>query len=90
MKNIIANIDPTTFTGSAVIIGFLLIDDLTVEEQASVGNWFELIGMVLLTYSSQITTNQSVQKNETDNNSDCNMDTLKKTVDKIKETLDKM
>lgn len=92
MKNMIANINPATFTGSAIIIGFLLIDDLSVEEQSSIGNWLELVGMVLITYSSQITTNQSVQKNDTDNNSDSNynIDTLKKTVDKIKECLDKM
>lgn len=90
MNNILSNINPSTFTGSAIFVGLLLINELTNDEQVSVGNWFELVGMVLQTYSSQVSTNQSVQAKDTDANSTRNIDTLKMTIDKIKECLDKM
>lgn len=53
MKNIPPNIDALSFTGSAVIIGFLLIDDLTINEQNAIGDWLMLVGQVLQTNASQ-------------------------------------
>ncbi len=90
MNNIISNINPSTFTGSAILIGFLLVNELSTEEQVSVGNWLELVGMVLQTYSSQASTNQSVKNSTKKNISNCDMDTLKKAINTIKEKLEKM
>ena len=45
--------DPKTFALSAVIIGCVLIDDLTANEQNSVGNWLILVGQVLAASSAQ-------------------------------------
>ncbi len=47
------NFDPTIFSWSAVIIGTILIGDLSVNEQGSLGNWFMLLGQYIVTSSSQ-------------------------------------
>ncbi len=47
------SIDPKIYTLSAIIVGYLLIDDLTAIEQISVGRWFILVGQVLGTNGSQ-------------------------------------
>ena len=48
--------EPYSFTISAVIIGLLLTSELSSEEQDSFGNWLQLVGLVLQTYGSQVTT----------------------------------
>ena len=93
MKNIIANINAPTFTLSAVVIGFLLTDDLSPSEQNSVGNWFMMVGQVLCTNASQ----QQVLNNNTNNNAsphiindiNQNMNTIKRTIDQIGKELNK-
>ncbi len=93
MKDILTDINAPTFTLSAVVIGFLLIDDLSPSEQNSVGNWFMMVGQVLCTNASQ----QQVLNNNTNNNNsphivnDINpsMNTLKKTVNQVREELNK-
>lgn len=93
MKDILTDINAPTFTLSAIVIGFLLIDDLSPSEQNSVGNWFMMVGQVLCTNASQ----QQVLNNSTNNNNsphivnDINpsMNTLKKTVNQVREELNK-
>ncbi len=46
---LIPDVSPETFTFSAVIIGYLLIDDTTYNEQNALGNWLMLIAQVLCT-----------------------------------------
>ena len=43
------NIPPKLFTLSAVALGYLLIDDLTANEQNALGNWLMLTAQVLCT-----------------------------------------
>ena len=43
------NIEPNIFSLSAVIVGYLLIDDLTANEQNALGNWLMLVAQVLCT-----------------------------------------
>lgn len=43
------NIPAKTFSLSAVIVGYLLIDDLTANEQNALGNWLMLVAQVLST-----------------------------------------
>ena len=45
----IPNIPPKLFSGSAVVVGYLLIDDLTANEQNALGNWLMLTAQVLCT-----------------------------------------
>ena len=43
------NIPPKLFSGSAVLVGYLLMDDATAEEQNALGNWLMLVAQVLST-----------------------------------------
>lgn len=45
MNKLISDINPYTFTGSAILIGFLLVNELPASEQSSVGNWLQLVGL---------------------------------------------
>lgn len=45
----LSNIPPKLFSLSAVAIGYLLIDDMTANEQNALGNWLMLIAQVLST-----------------------------------------
>lgn len=46
---LIPDVHPKAFSFSAVIIGYLLIDDTTANEQNALGNWLMLIAQVLCT-----------------------------------------
>lgn len=43
------NVPPKIFSLSAVAVGYLLIDDLTANEQNALGNWLMLTAQVLCT-----------------------------------------
>jgi hypothetical protein len=47
--SIIPNVSPKVFSFSAIIVGYLLIDDLTANEQNALGNWLMLTAQVLCT-----------------------------------------
>lgn len=47
--SIIPNVSPKAFSFSAVAVGYLLIDDLTANEQNALGNWLMLTAQVLCT-----------------------------------------
>lgn len=76
MKNILSEINAPTFTLSAIVIGFLLIDDLNPSEQNSIGNWFMMVGQVLCTNASQQqvlnNNNQNNQSNNANNSQNSN------------------
>ena len=76
MKNIYFNYEPYSFTTSAFLIGILLTKTLTVDEQDSIGNWLQLVGLTMQTYSSQKSTLDSANTNK--NNDDSNIESLKK------------
>ena len=44
-----SNISPKAYTLSAAVVGFLLIDDTTANEQNALGNWLMLVDQVLCT-----------------------------------------
>ena len=43
------NVSPKLFSLSAVIVGYILIDDMTANEQNAIGNWLMLVAQVLST-----------------------------------------
>ena len=47
--NLIPNINPKLFSLIAVVVGYLLIDDLTANEQNALGNWLMLVAQVIST-----------------------------------------
>ena len=90
MRNLLPNMHPLTFTTSAVIVGYLLIDDLSVEEQAALGSWFEVVGDILASSSSWLAVLQSrnvIPSNDEKNNDD-EIEMLKKSIEKIQKVLD--
>ena len=51
--NLISTLSPIEFTTLGVIVGYVLTISLDVQTQNSLGNWFELVGQILLTASAQ-------------------------------------
>lgn len=51
--SIIPNIDAKTYSLSAIIVGYLLIDNSTPAEQNALGGWFMLVGQLLSTNAAQ-------------------------------------
>lgn len=89
MKNIYFNYEPYSFTTSAFFIGILLTKTLTIDEQDSIGNWLQLIGLTMQTYSFQKTTLDN-NTNENKTNNDSNIESLKKTIKIIEEKLEEL
>lgn len=46
------NLPPKTMTLTAVLLGYLMIDELDAPEQNELGNFFMLIGQILATNAS--------------------------------------
>ena len=58
------NINPKLFSFSAVVAGYILIDDLTANEQNALGNWLMLAAQVISTnaFYKQVLTERGVFK----------------------------
>lgn len=59
------NVDPKLFSFSAVIVGYLLIDDMTANEQNALGNWLMLTAQVI---STNAFYRQVLEERENNNN----------------------
>ena len=97
------NLDPHIFSLLAVMVGYAAIGHLNVNEQNSIGNWFELVGQYMLTHAAQqqviegrlensnININSKKHKNGgsyyTDNENGKSNQNQRKEVDLILETL---
>lgn len=99
MNRFLDTVDPYSFTGSAFLIGLFLANELTSDEQDSVGNWLQLVGLTIQTYASQVTTvNQSQAstpcKDQTEKTSgkdnSVNLSTIQKALQKMQEELAKL
>ena len=88
MEKIVFNVGPYSFTTSAFLIGLLLVQELSIEEQDSIGNWLQLVGLTMQTYASQKVTLDV--NNDTTKEDDTNIDALKKTIKNIEEKLDEL
>ena len=94
--NLVPNVPAKVFSGSAVVVGYLLIEDLTANEQNALGNWLMLAAQVLCTNafyqqvqqerkaagtkSTSSQSNNYSSKNTTDNQKE-EVDMLKKLVE---------
>lgn len=95
--NLIPNVPAKVFSFSAVIVGYLLIDDLTANEQNALGNWLMLVAQVLSTnaYYKQVQAerglDQSNKKTPTAEETivmmQKMMQALQKEIDDIKKSL---
>ncbi len=53
LSNIISNLSPLEFIISATLIGYFISLSIPITELNSLGNWFEQVGQIMLTYSAQ-------------------------------------
>ena len=91
MEKIVFNIEPNSFATSAFLIGLMLSQKLSLEEQDSIGNWLQLVGLTMQTYASQqITIDASKIDNKDKSNDSSDIEKLKKTIKDIEEELDKI
>ena len=82
------NIPPKLFSLSAVVVGYILIDDMTANEQNAVGNWIMLIAQTLCTNGSY-TFNKEWKGHINNSNTPVTKDTLEKVGDIINNTIKK-
>ena len=76
------NVDPKLFSFSAVIVGYLLIDDMTANEQNALGNWLMLTAQVI---STNAFYRQVLEERE--NNNDMTKDDIIKMLNKLIEAI---
>ncbi len=69
--NLVPKVPAKVFSGSAVVVGYLLIEDLTANEQNALGNWLMLAAQVLCTnaFYQQVQQERSNAANNINNNS---------------------
>ncbi len=72
---------PTVYSGSAVLIAYLICQEFNANELEDIGNWFMLFGQFIVTYSGFLPSNDN------DNNS-TDLDTVKKALKKIEDEID--
>ena len=87
---IIPDVSPKTFTLSAVIIGYLLIDDTTANEQNALGNWLMLIAQVLCTnaFYKQVQQERSTSTNQP--NIEQTIQMIQKMIDAMSKEIDNL
>lgn len=88
----IPNLDPYSFTGTAVVLGYLLTKDFTINEQAALGAWFNVVGDILASnasWSAVLEERLSLCEDGQNNNQN-DIDVLKEAIDKLKESIEKL
>ena len=79
------NLSPFEFTTLGTITGYLISSVLTVNEQNSIGNWFELVGQIILTFNAQGSNLQS-SNNQDYSNLYNKIQSLENEINKLKNT----
>lgn len=97
--NLIPNIPPKLFSLSAVGVGYLLIDDLTANEQNALGNWLMLVAQVLSTnaFYKQVMTERELYKSSSNKNTsnqnyerDDTIELLKKMIEALESEIQEL
>ena len=82
------NVPAKAFSISAVIVGYILIDDLTANEQNALGNWLTLVAQVLSTNAFYRQVQQErVQNNRQDFSNEQNIEILEKMVEALRKEI---
>ena len=82
----IPDIDPFSFTGTAVILGYLLTYDFTIDEQAALGAWFNVVGDILASNAAWADVLESRQQDNKEND----LEVLNEAIDKLKESIEEL
>ncbi len=94
--NLIPNIPAKAFSFSAVVVGYLLIDDLTANEQNALGNWLMLTAQILCTnaFYKQVQQERNVSSinNQANPNrtKDQNIEMLEKMVNALNKEIENL
>lgn len=96
--SLIPNIPPKLFSGSAVAVGYLLIDDLTANEQNALGNWLMLVAQVLSTnaFYKQVMVERGLDNeytsgiNSNNKNNDADIRILEKMIEAMEKEISKL
>lgn len=86
LSNWIYSLNPYEFTLISTLIGFIICPSLSINQQNSLGNFFEQIGQTMLTISSQSQTVKH-KKKQVSTMPDDKIDDLEKEIHRIKEEL---
>lgn len=86
--NQLPDIHPLSFTLSATIIGYALIDHFKSTEQNAIGNWLMLIGQILCTNGSYQFHKEYQAPTPKSNAKD--IDLINRTIDAMKEEIEKL
>ncbi len=86
------NVPPKAFSFSAVIVGYLLIDDLTANEQNALGNWLMLVVQVLCTnaFYKQVLQERGMNNFSNNPNNEVTINMLTKMVEALKKEIDEL
>lgn len=89
--NLIPNVPPKIFSLSAVAVGYLLIDDLTANEQNALGNWLMLTAQVLCTnaFYKQVQSERNASSSNNVNDKDT-IEMLKRMVNALNKEIDEI
>ena len=89
----IGMINPLFIDELTVLISAVIMESFNADEQAVIGTFLETLGSMIPSHSVYILYNQGLleQRDNSDNqdDSDNQLDILEKSIDKIKEELDK-
>ena len=88
----IPNVPPKAFSFSAVIVGYLLIDNLTANEQNALGNWLMLVAQVLCTnaFYKQVLQERCMNNFSNNPNNEVTINMLTKMVEALKKEIDEL
>lgn len=89
------NASSLTFTTTAVLVSYILVEQLTTNQQDIIGGWFNIVGDIL---SASASWNSAIEEqlNDSQNNTneqtneqtnDDHLEVLKKSIEKIEELL---
>lgn len=81
------SLDPYEFTMISVVAGFLISPMLTVNQQNSLGNFFETLGQILLTVNAQTTTLQQASNSKYIKNLESEISKLKKELMQLRQKI---
>ena len=92
--NLIPDVSPKAFSFSAIVVGYLLIDDLTANEQNALGNWLMLTAQVLCTnaYYKQVQTERGLdtKTNQYDFSKEKEIEMLKKMINALNKEIENL
>jgi len=84
LYDFIFSLPPRSFTLLAILLGFILIDDLNADEQNALGNFIIMVGQVIETNSAQQQILEDIVSNKKLQTMQDKLDQLQRDIDMLK------